>query len=174
MAKKNLKAALQSTQSRLKAKEKVAQAAQVAELKSRKPGPQSSRTSGNGKPTANIKGKGKQKMTPGPPRKPLIPFKLSDKILLIGEGNFSFARSLVQNPPAELRSLPPGSITATAYDTEKECYEKYPEAQEIVSLLKEKGVEVLFGVDGTRLEKHTALKGKKWDRIVWNFPHAGE
>lgn len=174
MAKKNLKAALQSTQSRLKAKEKVAQAAQVAELKFRKQGPLSSKTSGNGKPTANIKGKGKQKMTPGPPRKPLIPFKLSDKILLIGEGNFSFARALVYNPPAELRSLPPGSITATAYDSETECYEKYPEAQEIVSLLKEKGVEVLFGVDGTRLEKHTALKGSKWDRIVWNFPHAGE
>jgi 25S rRNA (uracil2634-N3)-methyltransferase len=28
-------------------------------------------------------------------------------------------------------------------------------------------------VDGTRLEKHHALKGRKWDRICWNFPHAG-
>jgi 25S rRNA (uracil2634-N3)-methyltransferase len=51
---------------------------------------------------------------------------------------------------------------------------KYPDAQIIVQGLREKGVEVLFDVDATKLEKVSALKGRKWDRIVWNFPHAGE
>ncbi|KAF9486382.1 hypothetical protein BDN70DRAFT_846165 [Pholiota conissans] len=174
MGKKNLKAALQSTQSRLRAKQKAAQAAQAAELKARKQGPRPSRPKA-AMPGTDVKGKGKQKTVPGPHiRRLLIPFKLSDKILLIGEGNFSFARALVINPPAELRSLPPSSITATAYDTQQECFEKYPEAEGIVSTLKDKGVEVLFGVDGTRLEKNASLKGRKWNRIVWNFPHAGK
>ncbi|KAF8963945.1 hypothetical protein BDZ97DRAFT_1818700 [Flammula alnicola] len=169
---KGLKAALQSQQSRLKAREKVSQAAQAADLKSRSKKGQQPSGHGNRKPTADVKGK--KKVVSGSSRRPTIPFKPSDKILLIGEGNFSFARALVENAPAELRLLPPGSITATAYDTEKECFEKYPEAEAVVSLLRIKGVEVLFGVDGTRLEKHPALKGRRWDRICWNFPHAGK
>ncbi|KAH9176903.1 hypothetical protein EDB89DRAFT_2065112 [Lactarius sanguifluus] len=75
----------------------------------------------------------------------------SDKILLIGEGDFSFA-----------------------YDTEDECYNKYSEAQQCVRVLRESGAQVLFGVDATKLEKTSALKGKTFDRIVWNFPHAGK
>lgn len=163
---KNLKAALQSQQSRLKAKQKLSHAAQVTEQKVKKNG-QKSRA-----PAGLAKGKGKA-IAP-PPCRITIPFRASDKILLIGEGNFSFARALIQNPPAQLESLPPANITATAYDTEDECYEKYPGAQEIVVNLKEKGVEVLFGVDGTRLERIPKLKGRRWDRVVWNFPHAGQ
>jgi len=34
--------------------------------------------------------------------------------------------------------------------------------------------EVLFGIDATKLQKHPVLKGRRWDRIVWNFPHAGK
>jgi 25S rRNA (uracil2634-N3)-methyltransferase len=41
-------------------------------------------------------------------------------------------------------------------------------------VLREKGARVLFGVDATRLEKTSALKGKVFDRIVWNFPHVGK
>ncbi len=118
--------------------------------------------------------KGKKKAVQGYTKPPVIPFKLSDKILLVGEGNFSFARALIENAPGELRSLPPSSVTATAYDSEKECFVKYPESEEIVAFLKSKGVTVIFSVDGTHLEKHPSLKGRKWDRMVWNFPHAGE
>jgi len=165
-SKKPLKAALQSQQSRLKIKQKAAQAAQTAELMTKKHG------GAKGKPHATAaKGKGKQV---APPRRPTIPFRATDNILLIGEGNFSFARALVRDAPAELEHLPPKNITATAYDTEEECYEKYPEAAEIVQDLRAAGVEVLFGVDATQLSRVAAFKGKKWDRIVWNFPHAGK
>jgi 25S rRNA (uracil2634-N3)-methyltransferase len=108
------------------------------------------------------------------PRRTTIPFKASDRILLIGEGNFSFAVALLQHSPAPLDHLPPANITATALDTEEECRVKYPDAEHNVRVLREMGARVLFGVDATRLEKTSALKGKVFNRIVWNFPHAGE
>jgi 25S rRNA (uracil2634-N3)-methyltransferase len=107
-------------------------------------------------------------------RRSTIPFKAVDKILLVGEGNFSFAVALLQHPPTPLDHLPPANVVATAFDTEEECYTKYPDAEQNVRALREKGVQVLFGVDAARLEKTSALKGKVFDRIVWNFPHAGE
>ncbi|KZS93320.1 hypothetical protein SISNIDRAFT_77687 [Sistotremastrum niveocremeum HHB9708] len=113
------------------------------------------------------KGKGKAVQ-----RSPIIPFSITDRILLVGEGNFSFARSLFSHPV--LRSLPPENVIATAYDSEEICYEKYPDAQEIVEGLRAKGVVVLFDIDATALEKYSVLKGTQWDRIVWNFPHAGK
>lgn len=153
---KSLKAALHSQQSRLHNKKKIAQAAQAADLKSKKGPPKSI-------------DKAKCKIT----TRNTVPFRPNDKILLIGEGNFSFARALVDKPPAELEFLPASNITATAYDSEKECYEKYPDAEGIVKDLQTKGVEVLFGVDATKLEKVSAFKNRTWDRVVWNFPHAG-
>jgi len=148
--KSSLKSTLQSQQSRLKNKQKAEHAAHVVER------------------NKNSKSKGK-----APPPQSTIPFSATDKILLIGEGNFSFARALTLNAPASLKNLPPSSVTATAYDTEEECYSKYPDAQVTVQGLRETGVEVLFRIDATKLEKAAALKGRKWDRIVWNFPHAG-
>ncbi|PPQ99521.1 hypothetical protein CVT24_005311 [Panaeolus cyanescens] len=173
---RNLKTALKSQQSRLKAKEKLSHAAQVSEQKSRKH--HSGTGSAGDTGPQNISGKPdrkrKKKAGHAPVRPPTIPFTPTNRILLIGEGNFSYARALIQDPPPRLGFLPPGNITATAYDTEAECYEKYPEAADHVTYLRDKGVQVLFGVDGTKLEKHANLKGKQWDRIVWNFPHAGK
>ncbi|KAG5721890.1 UPF0617 protein [Termitomyces sp. T112] len=166
---KNLKAALQSQQSRFKAKEKLSHAAQVAEQRSNRNAKQQY---SKGAPPSNNLNKGKEKATPAP--RTTIPFLSKDTILLIGEGNFSFARALLCDPPAELRDLPPRNLTATAYDTEDECYNKYADAREIVTYLRQRGAQVLFGVDATKLEKIASLKGRRWDRIVWNFPHAGK
>ncbi|GBE77526.1 hypothetical protein BKA93DRAFT_254447 [Sparassis latifolia] len=154
--KTSLKAALSSQQSRLKKKQVASQAAHLAERS--KKGTQS-----------QSKGKGKAL----PPRS-TIPFHPTDHILLVGEGNFSFARALVFHPPSSLVYLPAANVTATAYDSEEDCYAKYPDAADIVSALRDKGVEVVFGVDATRLEKCAALRGRKWNRVVWNFPHAGK
>ncbi|KAG6874382.1 hypothetical protein C0995_015118 [Termitomyces sp. Mi166 len=172
---KNLKAALQSQQSRLKAKEKLSHAAQVAEQRSHRNAKQQYSKGASVNPPSNNLNKGKGKVTPVPqPRRTTIPFCSTHTILLIGEGNFSFARALLRDPPAELRDLPPRNLTATAYDTENECYEKYEDAREIVAYLRQRGAQVLFGIDATKLEKTAPLKGKRWDRIVWNFPHAGK
>jgi len=165
---KGLKAALRSQQSRLRIKEKVQTAAHAALHKGKKA---SSRSEQVGS-TPRLKGKGKEKQLMAN-EQPTIPFRLTDKILLVGEGDFSFTRALALGPPSILDSLPPRNITATTYDVEQECYRKYHEAEEIVQMLKRRGVEVLFGIDATKLEKIQRFKGRKWDRIVWNFPHAG-
>ncbi|KAI5998049.1 hypothetical protein EDD15DRAFT_2386795 [Pisolithus albus] len=105
---------------------------------------------------------------------PTIPFTPTDTILLIGEGNFSFARALLVDAPAGLEHLPPAAVTATSYDSEEDCYAKYPDAKEIIETVRRRGAQVLFNVDATRLHKYPAFKGRRWDRIVWNFPHAGK
>lgn len=134
----------------MRAKEKAEHAAKVAEQK----------------PKNSAKDKGLVRI-------PTVPFKPTDKILLIGEGNFSFARALIIDPPSSLEHLVPANVTATSYDSEGACFSKYPDAQAIVSAIKQRGADVLFGIDATKLQKHPVLKGRRWDRIVWNFPHAG-
>ena len=88
----SLKSALSSQQSRLKKKQEAAQAAQIAE---------------KGKKTAAAAAKGKGKATSAPVT---IPFRPTDHILLIGEGNFSFTRALVCDPPSTIQYLPPGNV----------------------------------------------------------------
>lgn len=39
--------------------------------------------------------------------------------------------------------------------------------------LKRLGATVLHGVDAKTMRFHTDLKNKRFDRIVFNFPHAG-
>jgi len=145
-----LKDALSSTQARLKKKKDAAAQASIQKAK--------------GMATKSI----------AKPRRSTMPFQATDKILLIGEGDFSFSVALLQHPPPPLEHLVPANITATSYDTEDECYIKYSGAQQYVRVLREHGAHVLFGVDATKLEKTSALKGRTFDRIVWNFPHAGK
>ncbi|KAF9270839.1 hypothetical protein L218DRAFT_952906 [Marasmius fiardii PR-910] len=199
---KSLKSALQSQQSRFKAKERAVHAAEVAQAKEDRPRGKKRKLdyqTPKPKPGKDDK-KGKVKAIDELPRHPTVPFRPTDTILLVGEGNFSFTRALVscqcqsssspsspsssktqdQRPALTvLAQLPPNNVTATAYDTEEECYAKYPDAREIVEELQLKGVEVVFGVDATKLEALAKGKGKgkqlrKWDKVVWNFPHAGK
>lgn len=122
------------------------------------------------KPSAKSKGK---RPTQFNVNSSTIPFTASDTILLVGEGNFSFARALFSSGHETLSHLPPSNVTATTYDSEDACYGKYPDAKEIVQGLREKGVKVLFDIDARRLEVCKELKKQTWQRIVWNFPHAG-
>ncbi|KAF8750478.1 hypothetical protein RHS01_09251 [Rhizoctonia solani] len=96
---------------------------------------------------ADKAGKSKKRTRVESPRKATVPFVPTDRILLIGEGNFSFAHSLLDHP--SIPSLPPVNITATAYDSESDCLAKYPDAQAHIAALR------------------------KWDKVVWNFPHVG-
>ena len=116
----------------------------------------------------------------------VVPFSQHDSVLLLGEGtpsplpstrattqgrhagDFSFAQSLI-----DVHQLPPNNITATALDSEPDCYAKYEWSKATVHQLRQKGVTTLFGVDATRLEAAKKLRGKTWTKIVWNFPHAG-
>lgn len=102
-------------------------------------------------------------------RRPTIPYSQLDTILLIGEGDFSFALSLVR-----AHGIPSSRITATAYDSEPMVYEKYPWATQTISELRQAGVRLLFKVDATKLKSCKELRGQTFTRVAFNFPHAGK
>ncbi|GJJ13172.1 hypothetical protein Clacol_007423 [Clathrus columnatus] len=140
--------------------EKSREAVRVEQLKKNKAG------------NSSIKSKGKQRASSLPAG--VVPFSPTDTILLIGEGNFSFTRALFISNHPQLQHLPPQNVTATAYDSEETCYAKYPDARDMVKDLRDKGVNIVFGVDATALHLRKEFKGHRWKRIVWNFPHAGK
>ncbi|OGM42423.1 hypothetical protein ABOM_008273 [Aspergillus bombycis] len=55
-------------------------------------------------------------------QRPIIPFRRNDRILLVGEGDFSFARSLVDQHCCK-------NVLATCYDSKEVLYSKYPQAE---------------------------------------------
>ena len=103
---------------------------------------------------------------------PTIPFDADDKILLVGEGDFSFSRSLLEYH---------GCITlhATSYDTRSTVLSKYSQAASNTKTLEESDCKVGYGVDATKLGRPGGNGGTKqikkssWDAIVFNFPHVG-
>ncbi|KAJ2843362.1 hypothetical protein GGI22_007234, partial [Coemansia erecta] len=104
-------------------------------------------------------------------RRSLFPYTPKDSILLIGEGNFSYAHSIAQTLGTA------SNIVATAYDSEETVKTKYSEdAEAHIAAFKALGGIVLFDIDGTQLEraKNSVLAGKrKFTHIVFNFPHVG-
>ncbi|XP_007883098.2 ferredoxin-fold anticodon-binding domain-containing protein 1 isoform X1 [Callorhinchus milii] len=86
--------------------------------------------------------------------------------LLVGEGNFSYSAALCH-------SAEPGSLlVATCFQSEPEATGHEDTARNIARLLQA-GAEVHFQVDCTRLQENPALKGRLFDRIIFNFPHCG-
>ena len=79
-------------------------------------------------------------------------------ILLVGEGDFTFALAL---------SVKCGGrrIVATSLDTEREVLDKYPEASLTLKQLKAAKVRVFHGVDVAALGKHHA----KWKKAPAKF-----
>ncbi|CAI4211326.1 unnamed protein product [Parascedosporium putredinis] len=123
-------------------------------------------------------------------RTPTIPFSPSDRILLVGEGDLSFAASLIAHHKCT-------RVTATVLEKNRaELLEKYPHAEANVAAIEEasaQGAKLLYGVDATKMPAFTdksserqavtseavlparRKRGKKpaMDRILFNFPHVG-
>lgn len=110
-----------------------------------------------------------------------IPFDENTCLLLVGEGDFSFALSLISN-----NYIGSDKLIATGYDEKEEAYQKYPNAQQNVTFLESHGIKVLHKIDATKLEaclKLHNLKKKKdatinayrrVNCIMFNFPHSGK
>ncbi|EZF35559.1 hypothetical protein H109_03287 [Trichophyton interdigitale MR816] len=62
--------------------------------------------------------------------KPQTPFRPSDRVLLIGEGDFSFALCLATHHRCRKR------LMATCYDSEAKLFEKYPDAKRHIEQLE--------------------------------------
>ncbi|KAI0455514.1 hypothetical protein F5B21DRAFT_513995 [Xylaria acuta] len=114
---------------------------------------------------------------------PTIPFTPEDKILLVGEGDLSFAASLVEHHYC-------ADVTATVFEkSREELLEKYPHAADNIAKIEaEEGCRVLFSVDATKMAPFTTNKHRRsktsgsenassavgvMDRIIFNFPHVG-
>lgn len=110
------------------------------------------------------------KKTGVPQVKKWVPFESSDRVLLVGEGDFSFARALVDEGLV-------AEATCTSLDTEEELRAKYPSTitENLALLHDDHRAEVLHGVDGTTMHTSKPLKNRRgtYDRVVFNFPHLG-
>ena len=95
-----------------------------------------------------------------------LSFSSAEKILVVGDGDFSFSRGLVIHVGGSGENL-----VLTSYDTAEELASKYPQARANVDFVLKRGAVVRHGVDATRLEE--AFPDELFDRIVFNFPHSG-
>ncbi|XP_038978525.1 LOW QUALITY PROTEIN: heavy metal-associated isoprenylated plant protein 41-like [Phoenix dactylifera] len=89
------------------------------------------------------------------------------EILLVGEGDFSFSLSLAHAFGSA------SNIVATSLDSHDDVVAKYAKAKAHLESLEKMGATILHGVDATKMKLHTDLKMREFDRIVFNFPHAG-
>ncbi|KAM7250001.1 hypothetical protein ACFE04_021884 [Oxalis oulophora] len=65
------------------------------------------------------------------------------------------------------------NITATSLDSYVEVVVKYSHAGSNLVNLQELGASLLHKVDATKMKHHPDLKMFYFDRIIFNFPHAG-
>ncbi|XP_019070558.1 25S rRNA (uridine(2634)-N(3))-methyltransferase [Solanum lycopersicum] len=89
------------------------------------------------------------------------------RILLVGDGDFSFSLCLAQFFGSA------SNIVASSLQLYDEVIKMYKNGQSNLEKLKSLGGTVLHGVDATEIQLHTDLSNQKFDRIIYNFPHAG-
>ncbi|CCE88618.1 Piso0_001390 [Millerozyma farinosa CBS 7064] len=118
-------------------------------------------------------------------QKPFLPFGIDDEILLVGEGDFSFACSIVKSG-----LIYPENLKATSYDSIGAVKEKYDGAEDNIAYLQNEGVKVSHEVDATKLCQSLKVKASKKEKkhtdsisrneqgklshIIFNFPHTGK
>ncbi|XP_041029105.1 heavy metal-associated isoprenylated plant protein 41-like [Juglans microcarpa x Juglans regia] len=94
-------------------------------------------------------------------------YSSNHQILLVGEGDFSFSLSLARSFGSA------SNILASSLDSYDVVIKKYKAAKSNLENLEKLGASLLHGVDATRMKYHTDLKMRKFNRIVFNFPHVG-
>lgn len=109
---------------------------------------------------------------------PTIPFSPDENILLVGDGDLSFAASLVEHHCCT-------NLTATVYEKDlDELSAKYPHVRANVDKITAvSGCKVLYNIDARRMvpfanktkDKQTGRVEQVgiMDRIIFNFPHVG-
>ncbi|GFZ03366.1 ATP-binding protein, putative [Actinidia rufa] len=82
----------------------------------------------------------------------------SHRILLVGEGDFSFSLSLAKAFASA------HNMVATSLDTHQDIVSKYSNGIENVRELEEMGCLVLYGVDATKMSKHFFLRTQRLNK----------
>ncbi|BFG28680.1 hypothetical protein CerSpe_149530 [Prunus speciosa] len=89
------------------------------------------------------------------------------KILLLGEGDFSFAVCLARAFGLAV------NMVATSLDSRESLMLNYSKAMSNVMELEARGCKVLLEVDVHSMSQHPFLISERFDRIIYNFPHVG-
>jgi len=126
------------------------------------------RPAGVSKPQPKPQSQPKKKHAQASQTKPIIPFERKEKILLVGEGDLSFSRCLVEVHKCK-------DVTATVLEgSEEELVGKYPQAQENIEVIREGEGVVKCGVDVARKNGLRVVGAKGgFERVFFNFPHVG-
>ncbi|XP_060188441.1 heavy metal-associated isoprenylated plant protein 41-like [Lycium barbarum] len=89
------------------------------------------------------------------------------QILLVGEGDFSFSLCLAHSFGNA------SNIVASSLQSYDVVIKMYKNAESNLEKLKSLGGSILHGVNATKMQHHPDLSNRKFDRIIFNFPHAG-
>ncbi|XP_047178757.1 uncharacterized protein LOC124845661 [Vigna umbellata] len=89
------------------------------------------------------------------------------QILLVGEGDFSFSLSLAKSFGSA------ANIVASSLNPYDNVTKMYKKAKSNLEELHKLGAFLLHGVDATKMKLHPDLKMRRFDRVIFNFPHAG-
>eukprot|EP01039_Chlorochromonas_danica_P002732 gene2732-2983_t len=83
-------------------------------------------------------------------------------VLVVGDGDFSFARSLSEKRLCR-------SLVATTIDSPDKAKSAFPRSAENIQAIEKAGYHVKFEVDATAIT--TSFGSQRFDLLVWNFPH---
>lgn len=89
------------------------------------------------------------------------------QILLVGEGDFSFSACLASAFGSA------SNMIATSLDNQATVMINHPTANLNWEGLSRLGATIVHEVNVHTMSIHHLLWGKKFDRVVFNFPHAG-
>lgn len=122
--------------------------------------------------------------------KVFVPFGKNDRILIIGDGDFSYTLSIIRK-----KLINPRKVITTTYDSLEDLKTKYGDdlIAKNINELKELGVSRIYhNIDGTRLPESLGVQmknkrkgdgsgksievlgGLTINNIVFNFPHIGK
>ena len=113
----------------------------------------------------------------------LLPLLPGQRLLVLGDGDFSFSASLLTDKEEDTcarkrktrrgsREKGAASVTATSLDSLEDVLRKYGSAADsLAHLAQDPNATVLHGVDATALAKSP---GFCFDTVVWNFPYPPE
>ncbi|XP_031260065.1 heavy metal-associated isoprenylated plant protein 41-like [Pistacia vera] len=94
-------------------------------------------------------------------------YSSTHQILLVGEGDFSLSLSLALSFGSAF------NICTSSLDSYVIVVNEYKKAKSNLRTLEMLGAYILHGVDATKMKLHPHLRMRKFDQIIFNFPHAG-
>jgi hypothetical protein len=101
------------------------------------------------------------------------------RILVLGDGNYSYSRALEQS--LEFRQLHSSSpslsydlLSLTSFDSKESLFDKYPESKSILQLLERNSrIQIHFSIDATQSLNSLVVDEQLFDTVIFNFPHIG-